>query len=611
MNPAALVPLIVGVPLSAAAILVGAGKSLPRRLADSIAILSTVISIGCGCWIFNHVIEQPIVYWFGGWYPRKGVAIGISFYADPVSVSLCVLTAVLTCTAFVYSWHYFESAGTHYHALMLVLSGAICGFLLTADLFNMFVFFELSTVSAVALCGYHSESPGPLQGAWNFGVICTVAAVTALTGVALLYGRTGALNFAQVGAGIAHDPNPLVLVALAFIACGLMVKGGFAPFHFWLADAHAVAATPACVMFSGIMVEMTAVVVLRLYFVLFSTAVGDREWTVRALLLGFSSVTAVLGAIMCLLQTHLKRLLAYSTISHVGLVLLAGAMLVPEAIGCAMLYIIAHGFVKGSLFLCTGALKQRFNAIDESELHGRARGWYLLLAIYTLGAIGLAAAPLFLTGRADSLVEAAVRDHGLHWTVWIFSFSAIITAGAVLRSAGAVFFGWGPREASSSKESGGEREAAAGGRKVERIMLLPAALLIALAIGLSFTPGLDHIVLRAATDFHDGTRIRDRIMNITHAPLKQADAHREKELMAEPVAEKYSVEKGLINVALALAVAFLALNRDRLRLTRVRILTRPASLLRAIHTGTVGDYAAWFIAGVAVFSGVMLLLWRM
>lgn len=610
MNPAALVPLMVAVPLSAAAILSGAGKLLSRRIIDSISILSAIITAGCGGFIFVHVLQEPIVYWFGGWYPRNGVAIGISFYADPVSVSLCMLTAVLTCMAFLYSWHYFESAGSHYHSLMLVLSGAICGFLLTADLFNMFVFLELSTVSAVALCGFHSESPGPLQGAWNFGVICTVAAVMALTGIALLYGRTGALNFAQVGASINGNPDPLVLVAFAFVGCGIMAKGGFVPFHFWLADAHSVAATPACAMFSGIMVEMTVVVVLRLYFVLFSTALGNREWVVRGVLLGFASFTAVLGAIMSLLQSHLKRLLAYSTISHVGLVLLAGAMLVPEAIACATLYVIAHGLVKSSLFLCTGALKQRFNAIDESELHGKARGWYSLLAIYVLGAIGLAAAPLFVTARADSLVKAAVRDHGYRWIIWIFSFSAIVTAGAVLRSAGSIFFALGPCERKRSEDGSGDREADSGGREVERLMLLPGALLIAFCICLSFAPGLDHVALRAATDFRDGTRIRDRIMNTIHAPLKSAEMQSEKELNEEPITEKYSIEKGCINVGVAFLVAFLALNRDRLRLTKLHFLTGPVALLRKIHSGVVGDYAAWFAAGVAVFSGLMLLLFR-
>ena len=84
--------------------------------------------------------------------------------------------------------------------------------------------------------------------------------------------------------------------------------------------------------------------------------------------------------------------------------------------------------MKSSLFLCTGALKQRFDAIDESELHGAARGWYSLLAIYVLGAIGLAAAPLFVTARADSLVEAAIRDHGLNCIIFSSRFLTAFAA---------------------------------------------------------------------------------------------------------------------------------------------------------------------------------------
>jgi multicomponent Na+:H+ antiporter subunit D len=610
MNPAPLVPLMVAVPLATAVILAGAGRLLPRRVIDSVSLLASLTLLGFGCVLFLHVLRQPIVYWFGGWYPRNGVAIGISFYADPISVSLCVLTAVLTCMAFLYSWRYFESSGSHYHALMLVLCAAICGFVLTSDLFNLFVFLELSTVSAVGLCAFHSESPGPLQGAWNFGVIAMVGAVLFLTGVSLLYGYTGALNFAQAGEFIANKPDPLVLVAFAFLACGVLIKDGVAPFHFWLADANAVANTPACVIFSGVMVEVGAVVVMRLYFVLFSTALGGREWAVRGVLLGFAAVTTVVGAVMCMLQSHLKRLLAYSTISHVGLVLLAGALLLPEGLGGSVLYLIAHALLLAALFLCTGALQQRSGAIDESELHGRGRGWYSLLAIYVLGAIGLAAAPGFVTARADSLVSAAVSHQGDHWVAWVFSFSAIVTAGAILRSAGAVFFGWGPCKSKDNGDSGSERETDSGGRKVENVMLLPAALLIAFAICLTFTPGLDHVVLRASTDFHDGATIRDRIMRTTHAPLEAAEAQGEKELRDETFTEKYSVEKGSINVVLAFFLAFLALHRERLRLSRLRALTTPARLLRRVHSGTVGDYAAWFTVGVAVFSGLMLLLFR-
>jgi multicomponent Na+:H+ antiporter subunit D len=173
-----------------------------------------------------------------------------------------------------------------------------------------------------------------------------------------------------------------------------------------------------------------------------------------------------------------------------------------------------------------------------------------------------------------------------------------------------VFFGWGPCNKKRKKDYGSEREADSGGRKVEKVMLLPAALLIGFAICLTFAPGLDHVALRSATDFHDGTLVRERILQNAHAVLKQPEQRVENELSEEPVSERYSLKTGFINVAMAFFVAFVGLKRDRLRLARIRILNGAACLLRDIHSGAVGDYAAWLTAGVAVFAGTLLLLFR-
>src|SRR6185369_8985389 len=99
---------------------------------------------------------------------------------------------------------------------------------------------------------YKSEQPGPLQGALNFAVTNTIGAFLVLTGIALLYGRTGALNMAQIGRTLGSQADPLVLAAFTFLTCGFFVKAAVLPFHFWLADAHAVAPAPVCVLFSGI-----------------------------------------------------------------------------------------------------------------------------------------------------------------------------------------------------------------------------------------------------------------------------------------------------------------------------------------------------------------------
>lgn len=106
--------------------------------------------------------------------------------------------------ALVFSWRYLEVASSLFHALMLIFLGAMVGFCLTGDLFNSFVFFELMGVSAYGLTGYRVEEGRPLQGAFNFAVSNSIGGLFILTGIGLLYGRTGALNLAQIGDGLAR-----------------------------------------------------------------------------------------------------------------------------------------------------------------------------------------------------------------------------------------------------------------------------------------------------------------------------------------------------------------------------------------------------------------------
>src|SRR5487761_906202 len=121
-----------------------------------------------------------------------------------------------------------------------------------AGIVGLFVWFELMGVSAYALTAYRPEERGPIQGALIFAITNSVGSYLSLTGIALIYGRTGALNMAQISRYVSsHPPDGLVTIAFLLIITGLLVKAAIVPFHFWLADAHAVAPTPVCVMFSG------------------------------------------------------------------------------------------------------------------------------------------------------------------------------------------------------------------------------------------------------------------------------------------------------------------------------------------------------------------------
>jgi multicomponent Na+:H+ antiporter subunit D len=165
---------------------------------------------------------------------------------------------------------------TLHHCLMLVFLAAIVGFCLSGDLFNMFVFYELLSVAAYALAGYRTTDPGSVRGALNFAITNSVGAFLVLSGIALLYGRTGALNLAQLGQALASRPaDRLVVVAFLLLMVGFFVKAAVVPFHFWLADAYALAPTAAGVLFAGVVSELGLYAVARVYWTVFSGPLAE------------------------------------------------------------------------------------------------------------------------------------------------------------------------------------------------------------------------------------------------------------------------------------------------------------------------------------------------
>jgi len=214
---------------------------------------------------------------------------------------------------------------------MLIFLAGMTGFCLTGDIFDLFVWFEVMGVAAYALTAYRPEERGSLQGALNFAITNSVGAYLSLSGIGLIYGRTGALNMAQIGVYIGrHQHDGLVAVAFLLIISGLLIKSAIVPLHFWLADAHAVAPTPVCVLFSGVMVELGLYGIARVYWSMFGQALGHRA-AISHLFLTLGVLTAVVGALFCFRERHIKRLLAFSTISHAGM-FLAGIALLPDSL---------------------------------------------------------------------------------------------------------------------------------------------------------------------------------------------------------------------------------------------------------------------------------------
>jgi multicomponent Na+:H+ antiporter subunit D len=590
-----LAPLPVALPLLAAALLLVCERPLHGPKVDAVAVVvaaATAVICGLLAW---HAAPQPIVTWFGGWRPHQGVAIGIAFTVDLAGAAVAALSALLFTASFVFAWGYFDEVGARFHVLMLIFLAGIAGFCLTGDLFNLFVFFELMSVAAFALTGYRLEAAA-LEGALNFTVMNSLGSFLMLAGTALLYGRTGALNFAQIGRALAHGPDD-ALVATAFVLLfgALFIKAAVVPFHFWLADAHAVAPSPVCAIFSGIMVPLALFGAARLYWTMFAPVASTAAVTGHFLEpLGLA--TCLIGGIACWMQRHLKRLLAFSTVAHIGVMLAALALLSRRGLSGMLLYLCGQGLIKAALFMAAGILLARCRGIDEIALRGRGRDLPMAGLLFALGGLLLAGLPLGPMDSGWRLFEiAAARGH--HALIpYGLAVGSALTGAAVLRATGRIFLGWGPDP--------GEERTAPTGREEEAsdrpvlLMLLPIALLLALAVlaGGDFAGG---IAARAAAAMADRPAYARLVLDGAGWAAAPA-ATRE----AGPLLP-------WMMVAGAVAVAGFALFRGHLPVWVVHIIDRLLAPLAAavehLHNGLIGDYAVWMLFGLVLFGGIFLL----
>ncbi len=406
--------LLIAVPL-ALAFAIPALSLFSKRIAKFVPPIVLVFNLIISLLLLPRALENPVVISIGGWRPP----FCINLVAGPVGVLFSAIIALVGLLVSVYSLDYIhpdpfyieevlqskkggvkEGPAEKYHMLYLLLLTGATGVVLTGDIFNLFVFFEILCISSYALVAYLRDKAG-IESAVKYLIQGAVGSSLLLIGVGLLYGLFGTLNMAHIAQNIRTVSPISVFVPMVLIITGLGVEAAIFPLNAWLPDAHSSAPSSISAILSGIAIEVGLYAVLRVIFTIF----GASSILLFLALLGI--LTLLIGELCAFCQSNIKRMLAYSSIGQVGLILFALSIATSYGVTGGLFQLVSHTLSKALLFLAAGYMIYRARSMEISALEGMGRKMPLTCLAFTIGAFSLVGLPPFIGFPSKFLIVRA------------------------------------------------------------------------------------------------------------------------------------------------------------------------------------------------------------
>ena len=578
---ASLLPLPVVIPIGGA-VTAPLVARIHRRLplvVSTIALLGATAVLAIVAARVYRGDGLVLSHFFGHWGPVNGRVLGIAFAADPFGMVFALVSAGLGTLLVVSALSELGELGPRelgsLACLMQLLIAALIGSALTADMINLFVWFEVAALASYGLVGFFLERPIALEASFKMLVLTSIAGFAVFIGASLLYAGHGALNFGQLHNALSNHIGSTALLALALLITGFGTKAGIVPFHTWLPDAHSPAPGAVSALFSALMVDLGVVAIARIVFQVFGSGTGRP---LLGLLTGLGIASALLGAVLALAQDDLKRLLAWDTVSQMGILVVGFATATAAGIAGATYHLMNHALFKALLFLCAGAVVHATGETSLSRMGGLARQRPLLTAAFTIGVLAIAGVPP-LNGYASlGLLHEGVRDSGGVGLETATVLAQVITVAALGRAAYLGFYR--PR-----KRAYEHLEPLRWGMRIVLIVLGASC------VAFGALPGLviDHVAIPAAAALlHPAAYTAGILTRPTALPHVSVS-------FSYVGLSHLVVSMGTVVLGLALAVRYVRRGEP----AAVRV-------LRAVHNGSVNDYAAFLAAG---FLTAVVVLW--
>jgi len=447
-------PIFVAIPLVMAFLLPVFGKK-GKSVATLLANLATVSLLALAV----ASIGQSGVYEIGKW----SIPLGINLVLDGLSSLLLLAISVVSTAAMLFSARYMEqyTAKSKYLSLFMLMVAGMNGVVLSGDIFNLFVFLEIASIASYALVGFGCEHE-ELEASFKYMVMGSIGSIFVLFAVALVYGNTGSLNMAYISKAIQSSGlNAGLAFALALFITGFGLKAALVPFHAWLPDAHPSAPAPISAMLSGVLIKALGVYALaRVVFNVFGISIS-----IGWLLIVLGILSMVAGAFLAIGQWDFKRLLAYSSISQLGYVILGiglGGLIIARggnlawaslAILGGLFHLINHAVYKSLLFLTSGSIEMSTGTRQMKQMGGLAEKMPVTRATCTVASASIVGIPPFSGFWSKLILVIAAIQAGFYWIAATIVFVSLCTLIMYLKVQRYVFLGELPENLQQTKEN--------------------------------------------------------------------------------------------------------------------------------------------------------------
>ena len=411
---------------------------------------------------------------FGTDFWSSGLDIYGSFFrfnlaVDPLSrimlfsVGIVVLTAILVGRRVIED----ENQQFNFTNLMLLILAGMNGVVTTVDVFSLYVFMEITAVASFVLISLQKERDA-LEASFKYIIFSAVASVMMLSAIALLLMTSGKTGFVDISQSLKSLPTShLTLLAMGLFVCGLFIKGGAMPFHGWLPDAYSAAPAPVSILLAGIVTKTLGIYTL----IRIAGFVLGPNYALNSILLLVGALSIVAGALAALGQKDFKRMLAYSSISQVGYIIIGLGCGTPLGIFGAVFHLFNHSIFKSLLFANSAAVESQTNTRDMDKLGGLAERMPSTGTTSVIGFLSAAGIPPLSGFWSKIIIVVALWQAGFHAYSAIAVMAGAITLAYFLSMQRRVFFGKIKEELKSIKEANFN-------------LLLPALLLAAITVGI-------------------------------------------------------------------------------------------------------------------------------